>query len=510
MNQPDRLLGTKIYLHKVGTDPSADREFFSMEKYPELGIQPEEFPNVEYDKNNGWLFASVQTVDSKINNFIAPVADLEKPKIQWQHLFHSSDEVFHYATTDKDIYFLSGKNAPRMKLMKTALANPEVGGAVLVVPETLEKKIWLSTTSGGLFFTTNKNGVEGHLYHLPYGKTTAEEVKLPFAAGSVNIQTKGFRFPEVWVNVSGWTRANERYRYDAVTGNFIRELLTTEAKFPEFDDLVVEEIMVPSHDGAQVPLSLVYKKGLKQDGTAPVLLGGYGAYGASISPFFHPTWGLLYTLEGGIFAIAHVRGGGELGQDWHLAGQKSTKPNTWKDLIACSEFLIKNKYTSAKKITIQGASAGGILIGRAMTERPDLFAAAIPEVGCLNPMRQEFSANGPGNVSEFGTVKDSVECMALLEMDAYHHLKPGVKYPATLITAGMNDPRVPAWEPGKFSAQLQAVNASDNPILFFPDFDGGHGLGDTKIKGMEKAANMLSFGLWQSGVAGFQPQVVKP
>jgi prolyl oligopeptidase len=203
-------------------------------------------------------------------------------------------------------------------------------------------------------------------------------------------------------------------------------------------------------------------------------------------------------------AIAHVRGGGELGDEWHKAGQKTTKPNTWKDLIACTEYLINEKYTSPKNVAIYSASAGGILVGRAMTERPDLFAAVVPAVGCMNTLRGENSPNGPVNVPEFGTSADSVECMALIEMDSYLHLQDGEEYPATLVTAGMNDPRVIAWQPAKFAARLQAANASEAPVLFLPDYDAGHGMGDTKSKHFESLSDVLSFALWQTGAEGFQ------
>jgi prolyl oligopeptidase len=242
--------------------------------------------------------------------------------------------------------------------------------------------------------------------------------------------------------------------------------------------------MIPSHDGVEVPLSLIYKKDMVKNGGNPVFIYGYGAYGSSINPFFSPEF-LLWTSEGGIIAVAHVRGGSELGNSWYKAGYKTTKPNTWKDLISCAEYLVKEKYTSAQKIAINSASAGGILIGRAMTERPDLFAAAIPQVGCLNPLRAEESPNGPINVPEFGTVKDSLECMALIDMDSYLHIKNGVKYPATLITTGMNDPRVATWQPAKFAASLQAANISDKPVLFWVDYEAGHGSGTQKRRALK-------------------------
>jgi prolyl oligopeptidase len=247
-----------------------------------------------------------------------------------------------------------------------------------------------------------------------------------------------------------------------------------------------------------VPLSLIYRKGLAMNGTAPVLLNGYGAYGISLTPYFNP-YILTWTLEGGIYAVAHVRGGGEMGDAWRLAGHKTTKPNTWKDFIACAEFLAAERYTSPEKLAVFGGSAGGILIGRALTERPELFAAAIPMVGIMNPLRAEQSPNGPVNAPEFGTVKDSAECMALMEMDAYLHVEDDEDYPATLITAGFNDPRVIVWQPAKFAARLQAANSSGGPILFEVDYASGHGVGDTKSKSFEDIADLLTFALWQTG-----------
>jgi prolyl oligopeptidase len=200
-----------------------------------------------------------------------------------------------------------------------------------------------------------------------------------------------------------------------------------------------------------------------------------------------------------------VRGGGALGDAWRLGGYKATKNNTWKDLIALTEYLHRESYSSPEYTAIMGGSAGGILVGRAMTDRPDLFAAALPLVGAMNMVRMEESPNGPTNIAEFGTVKDSAEFLALLEMDSYQHIRDGVEYPATLVTAGMNDPRVIAWEPAKFAARLQAANASDRPILFLVDYKTGHGIGNTKTKNWEEFADYLSFAFWQEGHPKYQP-----
>ncbi len=281
--------------------------------------------------------------------------------------------------------------------------------------------------------------------------------------------------------------------------------LSSDAEYPELKDLVVKEIMVKSHDGVEVPVSIIHNKDLKMDSSNPAVIYGYGSYGISRDPFFSPI-NLAYITYGGILVVPHVRGGGELGDAWHRAGQKQNKPNTWKDAIATAEYLIDQGYTSSDKLSILGGSAGGIFVGRSITERPDLFVAAAPDVGVMNPVRSEESPNGPINTPEFGTVKDEAEFKGLLAMDSFHALKEGEEYPAMLITAGMNDPRVIAWEPAKFAAKAQNYSSSDSPILFLTDFESGHGIGDNKTKAFERFANAFSFFYWQSGHPQFQPK----
>jgi len=210
--------------------------------------------------------------------------------------------------------------------------------------------------------------------------------------------------------------------------------------------------------------------------------------------------------RGVVLAFAHPRGGGEKGEAWYKAGYKTTKPNTWKDFISCAEYLVRQGYTSPAKLAGTGASAGGILISRAITERPDLFAAAVCNVGCANVMRMEFSANGPANTPEFGTVKDQVECQALFEMDGVQHVRKGVKYPAVMGASGWNDPRVPAWQTGKFVAALRASSASGKPVLMKVNYDSGH-FAEDKLVTFKNFAGQYAFLLWQTGHKDFQPLV---
>ncbi len=500
----ERLLNSKNFLHTVGRSPDNDREIFSKQKYPGLDIREEEYAMVHYDKSSDRLFAIALTDDPRMKIFVAPASEIDSEIIQWQPLFTLQDEVYDFEPTKDSLFVYTPKNASNFKILKTTMVAPNLKNAEITVPESTEGKIvQFVLTSEGLFYTVSKNGVEQELYLLPKGRKKAVQIQLPKVAGTIVISSKGAAYPDLWVSISGWTTDYQRYRYSTKEQEFLLENLSSQTAYPEYADLIVEEIMVPSHDGIFVPLSLIHHKDLKKDGNNPVFFLGYGAYGMSIAPFFSSSY-LLPTTKGAILAVAHVRGGGELGDHWHQAGRKTTKPNTWKDLIACAEYLVAEKYSAPKKMAIYSGSAGGILIGRAMTERPDLFAVAIPEVGCMNAMRMEFTPNGPPNISEFGTVKDSVECVALYEMDAYQHIVDGEKYPATLVTAGMNDPRVIIWEPAKFAARLQAANASDRPVLFAVDFEAGHGMGDTKTTAFEAMADVVSFFLWQTGHSEFQ------
>ena len=235
------------------------------------------------------------------------------------------------------------------------------------------------------------------------------------------------------------------------------------------------------------------------------MITGYGAYGFSDTPLMDD-YIKAWTENNGIYAVAHVRGGGEKGDTWHLGGMKKTKPNTWKDFIACTKYLIDKKYTSSDKIVAWSASAGGVLIGRAITLRPDLYKAAIVRSGKLNATRSEFGPAGPNNITEFGTVKDSLEFNYLLEMDAYHHIKKDVKYPSMLLISGLNDPRTASYETGKFVAKLLAFNKERNPVLLKADTEGGHGFDQTSNKRIEDLTDILSFALWQTGHPDFQPQ----
>jgi prolyl oligopeptidase len=253
-----------------------------------------------------------------------------------------------------------------------------------------------------------------------------------------------------------------------------------------------------------VPLSILFKKGIALDGTHPALLEAYGAYGYSISPFFASSF-IPWLNRGGIFALAHVRGGGEKGEAWHLAGMKETKQHTIDDFVASAHYLIEKKYTSPEHLAIEGTSAGGIAVGGFLTQHSELVSAVLYRVGITDILRSEQRASGAENAFEYGSVKIEPEFRVMYAISPYAHVRDGFKYPAVMLETGANDPRVTSWMLTKMTARLQAANASTNPILLRVDFDAGHGIGSNRTQALKLAADEYTFLGWRLGMEGFTP-----
>jgi prolyl oligopeptidase len=376
-------------------------------------------------------------------------------------------------------------------LVSTSTANPDFSKATTVLEFKDEVIKNFSASKNLIIVETLKDGI-GKIYTVEKNDfSKVKEVELP-VIGSAAIAFADEDSEQFLLTLNSWTSAPQFYLYDESKKELKKTDLQPAGKYDSFDDIEAKEVVVKSHDGEMVPLSILHKKGMELNGKNPTWLIGYGAYSISSLPSFNPMR-RAWLERGGVYAVAHVRGGGEKGEAWYRGGFKATKPNTWKDFIACAEFLIENQYTSPAYLAGSGTSAGGILIGRAMTERPDLFAVAIPRVGCMNAVRFEFTENAV-NTPEFGTVKDSLEFTYLLEMDAYQKLKEGTNYPASFITAGMTDSRVSPWQPGKFAARLQAVNKTKRPVILRVEFEGGHGfLAASKTQIQEEYTDMIAY-----------------
>ncbi|HVO51444.1 MAG TPA: prolyl oligopeptidase family serine peptidase [Thermoanaerobaculia bacterium] len=492
----------KTKLHKVGSDFAGDADFFSNKSYPELGIQPKEFPFAAVDESYpDYVFGQVSTVQNELKVFYAPSSGLTSGKLKWRALCAPSDDLVRgLAFHGEDVYAVTHAGAPRYKVVRTSVKHPDWAHANTVLPEAKDS-VQAITKSKDYLFAAYSNGIVGRLVRYEFATGKASEIPLP-ASGTLNVTCPDFRTNRCLVALTSWTKPVTVYDLDGEKGAFTKSIFNTDVTYPGFDTLVTEEVEVPGHDGTPVPLSIIHKKGLPLDGSASCILEGYGAYGISYDPSFSVRRSIA--LRGVVIAYAHVRGGSEKGEAWYKAGYKATKPNTWKDFISCAEYLVKHGYTSPAHLAGTGTSAGGILISRAVTSRPDLFAAAVCNVGDANAMRMEFSPNGPVNTPEFGTVKDPAECAALYEMDGVQHVQTGTKYPAVLCVAGWNDPRVVPWEPGKFAAALQNASTSGKPVLLKVNYDNGH-FTEEKVVTFRNFAAQDAFMLWQTGHGDFQP-----
>ena len=259
-----------------------------------------------------------------------------------------------------------------------------------------------------------------------------------------------------------------------------------------------------ARDGVKIPYTLLSRAGLPRDRPHPAYLQAYGSYGVAVTPSFLGR--AVALLDAGVVVgVVNVRGGGEFGREWHRAGQLLNKPNTWRDLIDVSEELVRRGVTSPDRLAIGGGSAGGITVGRAMTERPELFAAVVSSVGWSNPLRYVAEPNGYGEEPEWGAISEQEGYAALKLIDSYQAVRDGTRYPAVLLTTGATDPRVAPFHPAKMAARLQAATASDAPVLLRVEFDAGHGIGSTRAQQDAVAADTYAFLLWRLGVPGHQP-----
>ena len=496
----DKYKLSASWRHRLNSDLAGDVKVLAKSSSPVVPVADTDFPIVEATPGSTLAIgAIVSGVQNEQALYATPLSEAVSGAPTWRPICSATDKVTGAAVRGEDIYLLTHQDAPHYKIIRTSAASPTVADAITVVPESSSVIRGLAAARDGLYIQDLNAGLGGLRRLGPDGRMTT--IGLPFE-GSVDGLYADTLHDGAWFFLQGWVRPTVLCH----VGLDGRVVQTDIAPKPPIDvhAYTSEEVFATAKDGTRVPLSIVYRRGLKRDGSAPLLLEAYGAYGVTTDPAFLARWLPLLDL-GGVFAVAHVRGGGELGEDWHLAGQKLTKPNTWRDMIAAAEHLIAERYTSSSKLAVLGGSAGGITVGRFLTERPDLAAVVISQVGVSNAMRSEFSPNGPPNIPEFGTVTEPQGFKALYAMDAYQHVRDGTRYPSVMLTTGLNDPRVSSWEPTKMTARLQAASASKTPVLLRVEADAGHGIGSTRSQRDRETADILAFMLWRTGDRRFQP-----
>jgi prolyl oligopeptidase len=508
MAATEKYQRSKVYLHVLGTDVENDKIVLGHEVTPLINISPVAIPFIVTVPQSDYVFAIIlYGTQKECDLYVATLDSFSQGTPEWKKICDVADEVINFEVHEEDVYLWTHNYAPHYKIVKTSLKNPDFSKAESVVPESGIIVQDLVAAQDALYVQTKDSSI-GKVIRIPYGGK-AEQLKLPFE-GAVYLLSKDdqrlgkndSRMGGILLSITSWTRHESIYEYNPKTNQITEVNWQPKGQYDAPEDLVAKEVKVKSHDGIMVPLSIIHKKGIKLDGSNPCWLIGYGAYGYSFEPDYQHLNYAWYE-KGGILAIAHVRGGGEKGEEWYRAGFQQTKPNTWKDFIACAEYLIEQQYTSPAKLAGEGVSAGGILIGRAITERPDLFAVGIPRVGCLNPVRFETTSNGVNNIPELGSCKTESGFQALYEMDAFLHVKDGMNYPAMMITHGINDGTSEPWQSTKFAARIQSASASGKPVLLRIDYEAGHGVGSTKTQRLRERADIFAFMLWQFGVEGY-------
>jgi prolyl oligopeptidase len=464
-----------------------------------IKVGPAMFPGVVTSPGSPFAAALViNGVQNEVEIWTAPLpAVLEGPTPPWTRLTTRDDGVTSLEAKGDDIFLVSHQDAPTFKVLHLKAGQP-LSTAQTIVPGDPGRLIQSVLAAADALYVQTRQGVYSRLLRIPYGGALSE-VALP-VKGSISSVFTDPRKPGAVLLLEGWTTPPTSFAYDPATGAFADLKLGGR---PPYDsaNLEVLDLKARAKDGVEVPLSVIAPRDITKPNV--VLLWAYGSYGISEFPVFSPRAN-FFVNQGAIYATCHVRGGGELGEAWRLAGKDANKPNTWRDLIACGEDLVARGYTTPDKLFIVGGSAGGITMGRALEERPDLFAGVIDAVPAANTIRSEFSPNGPDNIPEFGSVTTPEGFKNLYAMDSYMHVDSGVDYPAVLITTGLNDPRVAPWEPAKLAARLLATDPK-RPVLLRVDEEAGHGIGSTKAQTDRLWADVFSFIFWRARWPGFTP-----
>ena len=479
--------GHKIYYHKIGTPQSEDVLFYQNAAYPKR------FYYVDVNEKETKMYLYESGAGSGNNLF---VRDLTKPESQFIQMTSNMDYQYMPAYDEGDkIWLYTNYGAPKGRIMTADLRQPGVDNWQELIPEQENVLSGSDVINRQLILTYQKDASD-HAYLYGLDGKLRNEIRLP-SVGSVGFMGDE-KEPECFYTFTSFTVPGTVYQYDMEKDE--STLYTSPKVNFRLDDYTSEQVFFQSKDGTRIPMFLTYKKGMKKNGKNPVFLYGYGGFNISLGPGFSAIR-VSFLEQGGIYAQVTLRGGGEYGEEWHLAGTKMQKQNVFDDFIGAAEWLISEGYTCKDKLAIVGGSNGGLLVGACMTQRPDLFGVAIPEVGVMDMLRYHKFTIGWNWASDYGTSEDSKEMFEYLrDYSPLHNLKPGTAYPATLVTTADHDDRVVPAHSFKFAATLQECHQGDNPVLIRIDTKAGHGGGKPLAKVLEEQADIYGFILYNLGV----------
>lgn len=477
----------KIYYHKIGEPQSADKRIYQNPAFPKRFYSA----SVSEDERALFLYESGA---GRGNNLF--MQNLTKPGAPFVQL--TTDFEYSYSPVEvigDKIYIYTNYGAPKGRIMVADINRPKLSDWKELIPESQSVLSGVEVIGGKLFLTYDQDA-SNHAYVYNLDGKQLQEIKLP-SLGSVGFSgDKDDK--ECFFVFTSFTTPGAIYKYNMDKNEY--ELYRAPKVEFNADDFTTEQIFFESKDGTKVPMFLTYKKGLKKDGKNPVFLYGYGGFNISLNPGFS-TSRIPFLENGGIYAQVNLRGGGEYGEDWHVAGTKMQKQNVFDDFIASAEYLISNQYTNPEKIAIVGGSNGGLLVGACMTQRPDLFRVAIPQVGVMDMLRYHKFTIGWNWASDYGTSDDSKEMFEYLKnYSPLHNLKPGTTYPATMVTTADHDDRVVPAHSFKFAATLQECNDGTYPAIIRIDSKAGHGAGKPITKVLEEQADIYGFVMYNLGM----------
>jgi prolyl oligopeptidase len=497
----DPMLNQQVRVHVLGTSVDKDTTLFGAGLPGRFALVPDEFPAASTSPATSWVVANAGGARSELRLAVARLRDVDRTgagKTPWAQVADYADGVTNFAARGDRLYLLTFAGASNLKVISVSMAHPDLAHARVDIAEDKDATIVGFSDARDALYIHKQVGGLSHLYRWPW-RGAPTEVPLPFVGAigglATDPQRDGVTFYE-----EGWTHAGASYRYDPATRKVASIGLDTVTN-ADYTGMVADEVVATSADGTGVPLSILHRADLARDGSHPAIVNGYGGYGMSQLPYFSPSR-LAWLERGGVYAVCHVRGGAEKGHQWQLDGTHEHKMNGIHDLEACARYLTDAKLSSPAHTFAQGGSMGGILIGRALTEAPALFAAANIQVGMVDPVRILASENGANQVAELGDPRTEAGFKAIYEMSPYAHTTAQA-YPATIFTIGLNDGRVAPWMTGKMAARMQAVDTGGKPILIRVEEDAGHGIGSTRDQAAEERADVWSFFLAASGDPAF-------
>jgi len=471
----------KIYYHKLGTAQSEDKLIYERPDHDDWGFDE------SVTEDGRYLVINVSTGSDQRNRIY--YLDLAAPGAKVTPLLDDFDAQYGFIDNDGPVFwFETNLNAPRSRVIAVDVTNPARANWREIIPQAPDTLEGVSTVNNSFICTYLKDAHSAvKIYGLDGRLQT--ELALPGLGAAAGFSGKR-KDTETFYSYTSYTTPRTIYRLD------LTKATSTVFRQPKVDFNPAEyqtvQVFYKSKDGTSVPMFITYKKGLKLDGTNPTLLYGYGGFDINLTPAFSVA-NLVWLEMGGVYAVPNLRGGGEYGEDWHQAGMKLKKQNVFDDFIAAAQWLIDQKYTSTPKLAINGASNGGLLIGACLTQRPDLFGAALPDVGVMDMLRFNKFTIGWAWMSDYGSPDDPAEFKALYAYSPLHNVKPGTKYPPTFITTGDHDDRVVPAHSFKFAATLQKDQGGDAPILIRIETRAGHGGGKPMDKLIAELADQYAF-----------------